>query len=258
MDEIQLQLTADGSHTLMNTRLDESYHAHNGALSEAMHVYVEAGFDAVAKLLCHPVRDDGEYRSDCLSIELGRPINILEFGFGSGLNAILTLERAVETKRAVRYIGLEAQPLPQKITSQLNYQQFLDPEIEGLLAKLHSSPWEHWTQITPRFDVLKIASRLEDVVVSSNANYGQFSTKEMPIDSIDLIYFDAFAPNRQPEVWSVANYQKCFDLLRAGGLLVTYCANGQFKRDLKTIGYQVEVYPGALGRREMTRAWKPS
>ncbi len=221
-DDIRVQLTADGSHTLMNTRLDESYHAHNGAISESVHVYIHAGLEEVAKQHSR--------------------IRILEFGFGTGLNAILTQQRAAQLGLKVEYTSIEPMPIGPDIIEQLNYKEHLAPESGPLFDDIHKAPWNRNSEITPNFMVHKFEGKLAD-----------FPLLE---DKFDLIYFDAFAPSRQPDAWSLANLAKCFEALAPGGLLVTYCANGQFKRDMKSLGFQVKAYPGALGRREMTRAWK--
>ena len=221
-DDIRIQLTADGSHTLMNTQLDESYHAHNGAMSESLHVYIQAGLEEVAKT-------NGKIR-------------VLEFGFGTGLNAILTMKRAQELGLEVEYMSIEPAPVPREIAQQLNYHEHLPKECRPWFEAMHECEWGRDIEIGPNFILHKFNGKLQDLAVDQA--------------KFDLVYFDAFAPNRQPDAWSLVNFNKCFEVMVSGGLFVTYCANGQFKRDMKSIGFQVKAYPGALGRREMTRAWK--
>ncbi|WP_299004233.1 tRNA (5-methylaminomethyl-2-thiouridine)(34)-methyltransferase MnmD [uncultured Shewanella sp.] len=226
MNEIKVQLTKDGSHTLFNTALDDSYHAHNGAISESQHVYIEAGFAALEKHF--------------------KQVNILELGFGSGMNAILTLQSALATtgkiERPIYYTSIEAYPLSIEIISQLNYKDQLSTELAHLFHMLHRASWNCDVEIIPGFTLHKVHGKLQD-----------FQTSK---DDFNLIYYDAFAPSKQPELWTQNNFDKIIKLMEKEGMLVSYCANGQFKRNLKAAGFTVKAYPGALGRREMTRAWK--
>lgn len=226
MNEIKVQLTKDGSHTLMSSLFDDSYHAHNGALSESQHVYIHAGFNA-------------------LTTEFNQ-VNILELGFGSGMNAILSLQSALATsgkiERPIHYTSIEAYPLSLNIVSQLNYKQQLSNELADLFDLLHSAPWGRDIEIIPGFTLHKVHGKLQDFQASKQ--------------DFNLIYYDAFAPSKQPELWTQDNFDKIVKIMEKGGMLVSYCANGQFKRNLKAAGFKVKAYPGALGRREMTQAWK--
>lgn len=224
--DLSLQVTADGSHTLYNARLNETYHSHKGALAEAKYVFIHAGMDAM--------------------LEKTQTLNIVEVGFGTGLNTLMTGMRTQEFARVqpikVHYTSIEPYPLPQALVKSLNYQELLSHSAAELFNELHAAPWDQDVSLSSSFTLHKVHGRLED-----------FSGQD---EATNLVYFDAFAPSKQAEVWALANLKKCFALLQHQGLLVSYCANGQFKRDLKSIGFTVQPYPGALGKREMTRAWK--
>ncbi|MCL1127712.1 tRNA (5-methylaminomethyl-2-thiouridine)(34)-methyltransferase MnmD [Shewanella surugensis] len=226
MNEIKVQLTKDGSHTLMSSLFDDSYHAHNGAMSESQYVYIHAGFDA-------------------LTTEFNQ-VNILELGFGSGMNAILSLQSALATtgkiERSIHYTSIEAYPLSLDIVSQLNYKQQLSTKLADLFDKLHMAPWNCDVEIMPGFILHKVHGKLQNF--------------HSPKADFNLVYYDAFAPSKQPELWTQDNFDNIVKMMDKGGMLVSYCANGQFKRNLKAAGFTVKAYPGALGRREMTRAWK--
>lgn len=226
---IKLALTGDGSHTLVNSVLDESYHVFKGALTESVYVYIDAGLVPMAAV---------------------KPsLRILEVGFGTGLNVLLTRQKACEMGLDIHFTTLEPFPLDAEIIAALNYVDRL-AELGGYgdrdtLAKrfseLHRAPWGQEVALEES-RLHKIQGRLEELVFSP--------------ERFDLIYFDAFAPAKQPELWAAENFIKLFNALAPEGLLVSYCANGQFKRDLKAAGFRVESYPGPMGRRHMTRAWK--
>lgn len=229
MDAVSLQLTDDGSHTLYNLALDETYHSHQGAIAEAEYVFIRSGLDAQ------------------LNANSARPLSILEVGFGTGLNALMTLGHIAQRQMSeslpeIRYVSLEPHPIDEAIIACLNYPTLLPQLYTPLFQQIHHTAWDQPTQLQVGFSLTKAHTTLE--------NY------QAPEASFDLIYFDAFAPNKQPDVWSLSNFIKCFALLKPDGLLVSYCANGQFKRDLKAAGFTVKAHPGALGKREMTRAWK--
>ena len=213
--------TEDGSHSLYLSELDETYHSSHGAIQESTHVFIKAGLDYV--LLNHQ--------------NLKR-IKVLEFGFGTGLNALLTAQRASET-RTIQYETLEKYPLPIEISKSLNYADIL--EDTALFEKIHSVDWEKEIKIMTSFSIRKV-----------KVDFRKFDTNER----YHLIFFDAFAPSKQPELWGKTVFKKCYEFLCSGGVLVTYSAKGQFKRDLKAIGFEVESLPGPPGKFEITRAFK--
>jgi tRNA U34 5-methylaminomethyl-2-thiouridine-forming methyltransferase MnmC len=170
-------------------------------------------------------------------------VKILEVGFGTGLNAILTLEAALKANLTIQYVGLEAYPVSTLEIEELNYTDlFENQELKNRYQLMHSSPWNEVVEILPGFTLEKRHEKME--------------TFEAQFEQFDLIYFDAFGPRTQPEMWELPVLQKMYRITRENGFLVTYCAKGQVKRDLKTVGYEVEVLPGPPGKREMTRAFK--
>ncbi len=217
--EIILEETKDGSHTLYVPAMDEHYHSVNGARQESMHVFIEAGLRQVQI----------------------SSINVLEVGFGTGLNAFLTLLEAEQSNRTVHYTSLELYPLSEEVVAHLNYGQLIAPEKAELFTKLHQAEWGKEVQITSNFYLHKI-----------NCDLCQSKFEE----NYDLIYFDAFAPDKQPEMWQPELFQRLFDHTRTGGILTTYCAKGVVRRAMQAAGYKVERLPGPPGKREMLRAVK--
>jgi tRNA U34 5-methylaminomethyl-2-thiouridine-forming methyltransferase MnmC len=221
MTEIPVKIikTQDGSHSLYNIELNESYHSHRGAEGESKYVFIETGLN-------HWLNSTHNNR-----------VRIFEVGFGTGLNAWLTYLRSNESGIQIFYHTVETFPVPTDIYLHLNYA--INKKDDFL--ELHECPWNKEIQ-SGDFRFLKSLISLEEI--------------KLPDGNYDVIYFDAFAPGKQPEIWSIANLRKCFNALASGGILVTYCAQGQFKRDLRAVGFQVETLPGALGKKEMVRAVK--
>lgn len=218
-----LKQTADGSLTIFVPELNEHYHSVNGAMEESKHVFIKAGF---------------EY---CL--KPGGKINILEVGFGTGLNALLTCLAAQKANIQVNYVGIEAFPLPDDILKVLNYPEATgEQQAFDLFRKIHDANWVYPSYITERFLINKIEARLEEVSLSA----GMFN----------LIYFDAFSPDVQPELWTDDVFRKLYSALATDGILVTYSSKGTVKQALRNAGYTVERLPGAAGKRHMLRAKK--
>jgi tRNA U34 5-methylaminomethyl-2-thiouridine-forming methyltransferase MnmC len=215
---IAVQRTGDGSTTLFLPHLDETYHSRHGAVQESRHVFIQAGLHAHS----------------------GSPITLLEVGFGTGLNALLTAADANERSRHVQYISLETVPLPEAVFSQLDFPGANDL---ALLQSLHAAPWETAASISPFFTLQKMNCRVQDVQLAE--------------DSIDLIYYDAFGPRAQPDMWTPEIFASLFRLTKPGGMWVSYCSKGQVRRDLESVGWVTEKLPGPPGKREMMRATKP-
>lgn len=205
---IKIIVTADGSNSLLNTDLDETYHSRHGAVQESIHVFIKNGLDRISG-----------------------SVHVFEVGFGTGLNALLTLA----TGRKVNYTSIEAFPLDESIYTSLNYSP-KDP-----LLSLHEAPWNTSTQINSQFRLTKIHNTL---------------VQHSFVDKYNLIFFDAFAPSKQPEMWELPILKKVCDALAPGGIFVTYCAKGQLKRDLKSLGLEVETLAGPPGKKEMVRGTK--
>lgn len=220
--EIQIIPTSDGSHTLLNKQLDETYHSRHGAVQESEYVFIRQGLDHVA----------GNFRPS--------RINILEVGFGTGLNALLTLQWSIAKKFLIHYTTLEAFPIEENTWSKLNYADSADSK--SLFEKLHRANWNQPVGVTSDFQLQKLHTTLQQVELKKNA--------------FNLVYFDAFAPNKQPEMWQLPMLQKVVDAMDEGGVFVTYCAKGQLKRDLHELGLKVETLQGPPGKREMVRAVK--
>lgn len=209
-----IEQTADGSATLFVPELNEHYHSVKGARTESQHIFIDMGLSAS---------------------EVTEP-HILEIGFGTGLNALLTLETAEATQRKVHYTGIELYPLSWEMIEPLGYSD------NPLFKTLHIIPWEEDAIITPYFTLRKVL-----------ADFTTFTTD----CSFDIIYFDAFAPEKQPEMWSQELFDRLHVRLSEKGILTTYCAKGVVRRMLQTAGFTVERLPGPPGgKREILRARK--
>ncbi|MEX1239258.1 MAG: tRNA (5-methylaminomethyl-2-thiouridine)(34)-methyltransferase MnmD [Cyclobacteriaceae bacterium] len=222
MSSLEIITTSDGSHTLRNTDLNETYHSRHGAIQESVHVFIRSGLDFF-----------------CDRFEVS-PIRILEVGFGTGLNALLTLQWTLKRNREIHYTSLETHPLPEVIVSHLNY-----PDVIGSaehFSKLHAAPWDSDTVISPFVILRKVKESLQDVSLAPS--------------SFDIVFFDAFAPSKQPGIWDISLLRKVAIAMKPNGVFVTYCAKGQVKRDLREIGLVVETLPGPPGKEQMTRAGK--
>ena len=216
------QLTADGSSTIAIPDLNVTYHSTHGAIQESMHVFIHAGLDAI------PRHDD--------------PIRIFEMGLGTGLNALLTWMQAEKSSRNINYTALEKFPLEPDEYASLNYCNFLPAtDCAEKFVALHGCGWETPQYLSPMFTFIKHQTGLE------NFEPGQ---------PVNLIYYDAFAPTAQPELWTVTIFEKLFKLLLPGGFLVTYCSKGDVRRAMQSAGFVIEKIPGPPGKREMVRAWK--
>ncbi|WP_276367714.1 tRNA (5-methylaminomethyl-2-thiouridine)(34)-methyltransferase MnmD [Chryseolinea sp. H1M3-3] len=218
---LKIITTSDGSHSLLNETLKESYHSVHGALQESLHVFIKKGLEFVSQ-------------------DRDVPLRILEVGFGTGLNALLTLQHAVKHQQNIHFTTIELYPLPEDIWSALNYPTTLDLADE--YREIHHASWGKDQLISNYFTLLKICDSIQDA--------------RLPINFFDLIYYDAFAPSKQPELWELPVLEKIFGLMKRGGTLATYCAKGQLKRDLKSLGMTVETLPGPPGKKEMVRAVK--
>ena len=216
----ELQETADGSHTLFIPEMDEHYHSGNGAVQESRHVFIEAGLHRQEK----------------------KDITVFEVGFGTGLNAYLTLLDAENEDRSVDYFSVELYPLDPALVRALNYGDMICPEKKMLFTALHSAAWNEPVKITDHFTLHKIQ--------------GDNNSCTLPED-MDLIYFDAFAPEKQPEMWSEELFRHIYAAMNNNGILTTYCAKGIIRRLLQAIGFRVERLPGPPGgKREILRASK--
>ncbi|HEY8510658.1 MAG TPA: tRNA (5-methylaminomethyl-2-thiouridine)(34)-methyltransferase MnmD [Cyclobacteriaceae bacterium] len=216
----EIIVTGDGSHSLYHATINETYHSRHGALAESQHVFIQHGL---------------AYASPS-----NEPVRVLEVGFGTGLNALLTWQHARAMNQPVHYTGIERFPLSEQIWRKLNYGTSLNAERE--FTTLHTVSWNEPHALDQHFRFLKRDLGIEDFV-SGDSLY-------------DVVYYDAFAPEKQPEMWTSQTLSVVVNALRPGGILVTYCAKGRFRRDLRGLGMDVQSLAGPPGKREMTRAQK--
>ena len=224
----ELILTEDGSHTLRVNEIDECYHSTHGAVQESMHIFIDSGLRGYLSV-------NGD-KSE---------INVLEIGFGTGLNAFLTLIEAEKLKLKVNYTTLELYPLAADDAMRLNYPEVLCGD-RTLFEKLHKcdiSPLFslHKCDISPFFSLHKIKA--------------DFTACELP-GLYDVIYFDAFSPEKQPEMWSEAGFGRLYEKSNSGAVMTTYCAKGAVRRAMQSVGFIPERLPGPPGKREILRARK--
>jgi len=217
--ERRLKITEDGSHTIFVRGLDEPYHSTHGALQESMHVFIKQGL-----------------------LTLNQPsVRILELGFGTGLNALLTLSQSISLKLDIYYHAVEKYPLMEHEYKLLNYEKFVERIPEGTLDCIHSCPWGEPVQISDRFTLYKEEADFRSMKPSPNIN---------------LVYFDAFSPDKQPKLWTPEIISAIRQVSEMGAILVTYSSKGIVCRALTACGFEVSKIAGPPGKREMVRAIK--
>lgn len=222
---LQLTPTADGSNTIYNAQVGENYHSRNGAVQESRHVFLEAGFQY---FLQH-------------TNSLQSSVSVLEVGFGTGLNFLLTADYCTAAQVNLQYTGIEAYPLNFDMLSQTGYQQYVADDVwSGFLSSYQSS-----------FDNAVAINSYCDLSIAHTVLHEFISRTQF-----DVIYFDAFAVAHQPEMWGEAAITHTLQFLKPGGVFVTYAITGNLKRIIKSLGLKVEKAPGAPGKREMLRAVK--
>lgn len=215
---IEIIKTGDGSDSLFNTELDETYHSRHGAIQESKHVFIQNGLETFVDKGLDTIR-------------------IFEVGFGTGLNALLTWQWANQKRQKVDYTSVELFPLSANIWQNLDHGHILGMEKE--FALLHESPWNQAQSLTPYLRLEKKNFGLQEI--------------SLPSRHFHLVYFDAFAPNKQPELWQPEIFSRLHGGMQHGAVLVTYCAKGQVKRDMRAAHFTVQTLPGPPGKREMTR-----
>lgn len=226
MREVKVIRTEDGSSSLFLPELNETYHSHHGALGESLHVFIRMGLD-------HWLSEHPELKS----------LQIFEVGFGTGLNALLAYEVAEKRGIQIHYTTLEPFPLAENTVAALNYGSMLaDGAYAEVFQQLHAAAWGVPVKIGGYFEILKYQQKLEEFVPT--------------VAGYDLVFFDAFAPSKQAELWEKELLARVADGMAPGGVFTTYCAKGQLKRDLKALGLKMETLPGAPGKKEMVRAIK--
>lgn len=214
---LSIVTTKDGSPTIKNDLTGDTYHSIHGAIQESQHVFIKHGLEYVIQTFAK------------------EEINVLEVGLGTGLNALLTLQFAINSNSKINYVAIEAFPLEKNIYHQLNYGMDSDS-----LQQFHECEWGKAIQFSPTFSFTKHQSKIENI--------------ELPVTSFDLVYYDAFAPNSQPEMWTPDIFNKLKSSMARPSILTTYCSKGEVRRTLKSVGFNVEKLPGPPGKREMLRA----
>lgn len=216
---VEVVATSDGSQTLSIDGGVEHYHSTNGAIAEALHVYIKAG------LAASPLNT----------------VNVFEVGFGTGLNAMLAFQHAVEHNVKVCYTAIEKYPLDRTVTDRLTYPGQQGIDRLRFFDSLHAAIWNSWVEVDAYFSICKVEGDLEFYA---------------PTAPVDVVFFDAFAPDLQPQLWSVAVFQKLYDSMGEGGILVTYSSKGFVKQNLREVGFSVKRLPGPKGKRHMILAQK--
>lgn len=216
---VLIKTTKDNSNTLFSEHFNEHYHSTNGAINESIHVFINAGlryFDQIS-------------------------ISILEVGYGTGLNSLLTFIESESSEIQIQYTSLEKFPVDLSTTKKLNFHNELKYD-KSIFEKMHSSEWNSVIQISKKFKLKKLKIDLLDFIPLEN--------------QYDLIYFDAFSPDTQPELWSQDVFKKLYSSLKVNGILTTYSSKGLVKNNLREAGFIVKRLPGPTGKRHMLRAIK--
>jgi tRNA U34 5-methylaminomethyl-2-thiouridine-forming methyltransferase MnmC len=211
--------TGDGSSSLFVEELNETYHSIHGAIQESEHVFLKEGLD--------------QLESDSISV--------LEVGMGTGLNVLLSCRYALQREKIINFTTIEPFPIPENLIPEINYPELIDDSsARSWFNQIHASQADSLTQIHDYFSLIKVLKKAEE-----------FQSEQ----KFDIIFYDAFGPHAQPELWEASVFKHLSKFMNLGGVLVTYCAQGQFKRNLREAGFEVTRLPGPPGKREMTRAY---
>lgn len=247
VDKIKVELTEDGSVTLYSERVKEHYHSIHGAVQESYHVFIKAGLHYI--------------------LSNRQSVNILEVGFGTGLNALLTLREACrflthddnfganensrelsgqstsKNELSISYTALEPYPIEESLVDELNYIGFLSvPDMQNSFSLMHRSSDDALLQLGANFQFRKLNKRLEEY------------KSDKPL--FDLVYFDAFSPVVEPNLWTIEVFHHLYNIMSMQSALVTYCSKGIVRRMMQECGFKVERLPGPPGKHEMIRALK--
>lgn len=223
IQNLQLVSTGDGSKTIFNPSVGENYHSKHGALQESRHVFLKSGLEFY------------------LETNNQNSASILEVGFGTGLNFLLSADYCTQHQLQLRYTGIEAYPLPKSMIIATGYGAYVEPALHQSFLSNYERAINSKVKIDD-FAELEIA----------HCSLLQFSSSDM----FDVLYFDAFAAIHQPEMWTTEALKHCCDYLKPGGVFVTYAITGNLKRIMKDLNFSIEKAPGAPGKREMLRAVK--
>ncbi len=222
MKKKELIITDDGSNSYFVPEVGESYHSSHGAVQESIHIFIESGLKQLNK----------------------DPLNVFEMGFGSGLNALLTWDFARKEKIRIKYEAIELFPISVEDACNLNYPEFLDINEKNFLS-LHECKWESANELSSEFTFIK--KQIDLLLYIKGA---------LSEEKFDLVYFDAFSPEAQPELWRSHIFSFLYDAMAPGSILTSYSVRGDFRRSLQSVGFRVERIPGPPGKRQITRAFR--
>jgi len=223
----EIIVTTDGSNSIAIPAMGVTYHSTHGAIQESMHVFIESGLCFIKTINSYP-----------------NTLSIFEMGFGTGLNALLTVADAAMTSQFIYYETIEIHPLETDIALSLNYcDQLNRPDLKTLFTQMHQCEWDIAIALTPFFTFKKMKTGLAEYIPSRLFN---------------IIYFDAFAPEIQPDLWTVTVFKKLYHAMEENAVLTTYCSKSIVRKAMAEAGMQVEKIPGPPHKREMVRARKSS
>ena len=235
----KIEITADGSHTLFSEMAGQTYHSSHGAIQESQYIFIDMGLKKAQLDVCLD-------QQDIVEAEKEATLAILEIGFGTGLNALLSAKFAFENRIKIDYTTIELYPLEVDVYKELNYGKLL--ENEKLFLNLHATEWNSdFVEVTPSFSIRKYKRDILDVL----------NKFEIDICGYDVVYFDPFSPEAQPELWTESVFVNIYRLMNSGGVLTTYCAKGDVRRAMLAAGFKVEKLQGPPGKRHILRAIKP-
>jgi tRNA U34 5-methylaminomethyl-2-thiouridine-forming methyltransferase MnmC len=213
--------TSDGSHTIYLPEINEQYHSVHGAITESNYVYIEKGYN----------------------FHKSKNPKVFEAGFGTGLNCLLTALQAEQSKRPTLYISIEKYPLDKNMTSQLNFGRLISAEAQHIFEKINECQWNEIVPISGYFNLCKIEGDLIDYNLTQ-------------VENCDVIFYDAFGPDKQPEIWTPTIFRKIHSVTSPGGVFVTYSSKGEVRRQLAANGFEMERLPGPPGKIHMLRGIK--
>lgn len=221
MNRRRIYITEDGTSSFFDNEIGEMFHSKYGAINESRHIFIKSGLEF---------------------FQGGNEISILEIGWGTGLNTLLTLEWHRKNQSIIHYHCIEKYPLSESEAMELNYYQYIQNIDKDDILHLHKQPWNTVAETFTNFHLYKSHSDIQDLKLDNC--------------SLDLIYFDAFSPDKQPELWSVDVFKRIYNATKDGGILTTYSAKGDVRRVMKQAGFNVERIQGPIGKRHITRAIK--
>ena len=231
----KIQVTEDGSHTLFSEMAGQTYHSSHGAVQESRHIFISQLMGRCSKV-------NGQQSG------MNGVLSVLEIGFGTGLNALLTAQWARENGVKVDYTTIELYPLKEEVYRELNYGKLLGDD--ELFLRLHKAEWDvGLVEVTENFAIRKCKSDIVEWL--RNAQYTMHNAQ-----LFDVVYFDAFSPDAQPELWTEEVFRNVYALMKEGGVLMTYCAKGDVRRAMLAAGFRVEKLQGPPGKRHILRAGK--